>query len=92
MAQLLKVLIPLAKDLGSLPSTHVGQFITPCNCSPGDLRPSTGLIRHLHVHLCANNYKPSQTNNKTYQTLIIKSNKRHTGVERDMDQKLHDGC
>lgn len=54
-------------DLGSIPSTHVGQFITSVSLVPGNLTPSPGLLEYCtyvvhvqmswHIHKCIHENK-----------------------------------
>jgi hypothetical protein len=48
MAQLLRALTALVDDLGSVPSTYVR--VSGVSPVPGDMMPSSGLCRYLHVH------------------------------------------
>lgn len=52
MTQLLRALPVPAEELSSFPSAYIWQLTTICNSnSTGDLTPSSGL--HKHLHMCA---------------------------------------
>ena len=50
MAQQLRALAALAEDLGSVPSTHIGQLTTVCDSSSRNLMHILQSVVHTHTN------------------------------------------
>jgi hypothetical protein len=66
MGQQLRTAIALAKDLSSIPSTHIRYPVTTIRVSDVLFSASTGTCKHMHtpIHIHINTNKISLKNNK----------------------------